>query len=473
VGKLRRLTPRSRPAGFLRCPDPVLGSLLAALALLLPAPAARANGAFPGSLRVFAPAGQPEALLLATNFGLISTSNGGRRWDWICEHGDALFASLYELGSGPAPRLYAAGPIGLAVSEDGACSWTAPEQLQAATVTGIFADPGAAGTVWVAARTRDAGPGEGWALYLSTDGGASFGPPRYRVPLGATIDSLESARSQPQRLYLTVSHGGQPARVELVRSDDGGATFAAIDVSAATRGDQLRIAAVDPEDPARLYLRVLGFPDERLMISRDGGATLTDALVLARGRLSAFVRRADGSLVAGALSDTEGGSIHVSSDAGRSFQLRSTTIHPGALAERDGVLIASTDSLLDGFALARSVDAIGWEPIVRYQDVAGTRECSGGSRLAETCGATCIQQVVRGVFPPEACPGQAPRPVPVPDAGPIMLRSGGGGCACQLTASRNPTPGAPRWSPIGVVLPGLLFLTRMRKRPAPSSRPAA
>ena len=115
-----------------------------------------ANGAFPGSLRVFAPAAAPEEILLATNFGIISTGNGGARWDWVCEHGDGLLAQIYEVGAGARPRLYAAGPIGLAVSEDGACSWTAHPEMQAAVVIGLFADP----------HRRRAGlggrPGRGW-----------------------------------------------------------------------------------------------------------------------------------------------------------------------------------------------------------------------------------------------------------------------------------------------------------------------
>ena len=386
---------------------------LALLAALAPRPA-RGNGAFPGSLRVFTPAAAPQEILLATNFGIISTGNGGGRWDWICEHGDGLLAQIYEVGAGVRPRLYAAGPIGLAVSEDGACSWTAHPEMQAAVVIGLFADPVDDKRVWVVARPRLAGQGEGFGLFLSTDGGATFGAPRYQVPLGETIDSVETARGRPERLYLTVSRGGQPPRVDIVRSDDGGATFSVFDVSAPTRGDQLRIAAVDPQDPDRLYLRVQGFPDEQLVISRDGGQTLTDALLIERGRLSAFVRRADGSLVAGGISDTLGGGVHVSTDGGATFQLRSTAIHPGALAERDGVLWASTDNVLDGFALARSMDAVTWEPVARYADVAGTKACPGQTRIDQTCSAACIQEVVRGVFNEKSCTTAIVPPAPTP-----------------------------------------------------------
>ncbi len=423
------LRPRPAAAGAGSALAVVFVFVVAAALALAPAPA-RANGAFPGSLRVFVPPGAPEQILLATNFGVISTADGGGRWEWLCEHGDGLLAGIYEMGPGPRPRLYAAGPVGFAVSEDSACSWKAHPEMQAATLTGIFADPGDADRVWVVARPRLAAPADGFGLYLSRDGGATFGPPRYQVPLGATIDSVESARSRPQRLYLTVSGGSLP-RVEIVRSDDGGTTFTAVDVTAPSRGDQLRIAAVDPEDPERLYLRAQGFPDERLVISRDGGRTIADALVIERGRLTAFVRRAGGELVAGGISDTEGGRVHVSSDGGASFALRSTAIRPGALAERAGLLWASTDNLLDGFALARSADATTWEPVARYRDVVRTRTCPGSVRLDLTCSAACIQEVVRGVFDASACPTNLV-PGPRPDAAPVAPADGGGGCGCHL-----------------------------------------
>jgi hypothetical protein len=427
-----------------------------AMGMLVWTAKAQANGAFPGSLRVFAPPGAPEEILLATNFGLISTANGGQRWDWVCEHGDALLAAIYEIGPGARPRLYAAGPIGLAISTDGACSWTAFPEMQAAVLTGLFADPADETRVWVVARPRQAPPGDGFGLYLSTDGGATFGEPRYRVPLGSTIDSVESARTRPQRLYLTVSRGGQPPRVEIVRSDDGGTTFTVFDLSAATRGDQLRIAAVDPVDPDRLYLRVQGFPDERLVLSRDGGQTVVDALVIPQGRLSSFVRRGDGSLVAGGISDARGGTVHVSTDGGSSFELRSTAIRPGALAEREGVLWASTDNIQDGFALARSRDAASWEPVARYADVAGTKACPERTLLPQTCAAACIQELVRGVFSEQTCGASTPRPRP-PDAGLPTPPTTGGGCGCHLAPTATPA------APLTLALLTLLLTRRSRR----------
>src|SRR5262245_57919580 len=92
--------------------------------LLGSAGTARGNGAFPDSFRVFVPAERPDEIVLATNFGLISSIDGGHAWRWVCEHDDGLFGARYDMGPGALPRLYAAVPSGMAASDDEACSWT-------------------------------------------------------------------------------------------------------------------------------------------------------------------------------------------------------------------------------------------------------------------------------------------------------------------------------------------------------------
>jgi hypothetical protein len=244
--------------------------------------------------------------------------------------------------------------------------------------------------------------------------------------------------------------------VEIVRSDDGGQTFTTFDVSAATGGDQLRIAAVDPVDPDRLYLREQGFPDERLMLSSDGGQTIREALTIPRGRLTAFLRRADGGLLAGGVADATGGSIHLSTDGGATFRQISTAIRPGALVERDGVVWASTDNLADGFAVARSADGATWEPVIRYADVAGIKSCSTRAPLAQTCSAACVQELVRGTFTEKTC-GLPPPPEPRPDAGPAPTTGDGRGCGCRAA-------GAPAESAAPALAGGLLVLAWRRRR---------
>src|SRR5262245_46799821 len=62
--------------------------VLATVAVLVIAAAplvARANGAFPDSENILTPADRPQDILLVTNFGLVSSSDGGQTWLWSCE----------------------------------------------------------------------------------------------------------------------------------------------------------------------------------------------------------------------------------------------------------------------------------------------------------------------------------------------------------------------------------------------------
>src|SRR5262245_28442523 len=115
----------------------------AVLAVLCSATAARANGAFPDSQVVLVPSGAPEEIILGTNFGLVSSEDGGAAWDWICESPVVSFASYLNASPQAAQRLYAIGRDGLGFSDDEGCSWhLAGGTLAGALTIDAFADPG-------------------------------------------------------------------------------------------------------------------------------------------------------------------------------------------------------------------------------------------------------------------------------------------------------------------------------------------
>src|SRR5207244_3129535 len=109
----------------------------------------------------------------------------------------------------------------------------------------VFFDPGDARHVLAVAHgVFDGGSMPG--LFESRDGGAGFGAPLFALGGGeGTITGVEIARSAPRTIYLTVYHstGVPPA---LLRSDDGGASFAAAGTWPAGDNTVLRILAVDP-----------------------------------------------------------------------------------------------------------------------------------------------------------------------------------------------------------------------------------
>jgi hypothetical protein len=442
-----------------------LWSAAAVVGLLLPA-GAGANGAFPESQRVFVPADRGGEILLATNFGIISGNDDGQRWDWVCEHDDGVFGSRYDRGPGPTPRLYVVIPAGLAFSDDGACTWDRSPELEGAQVRDVFADQSAPGRLWVVAQKRVAGALGPPEVYLSTDGAVSFGAARYRADVDAEIQGIESARSDPRRVYLTIRHPGAQSRVEVLRSSDGGGSWTTFDVSADTSRRPLLIAGVDPVDPDRVYFRLLNFPDERFALSVDGGQTVTVPLTVAKGMLTAFVRRADGTLIVGALESGNQGALYASGDGGLTFTRLLSTIRPRALAEREGHLYAATDnsSAGDGFALATSIDGVAWRPLARYQDVAGVKSCGGSTTLAATCSALCSMLLAPAVFRPEICPG----PDGGVDASTAPPPASAHGCGCRV-GGRS---GAQGRAGISVVVVASMVLVRRftRRRSAARTR---
>jgi hypothetical protein len=211
------------------------------------------------------------------------------------------------------------------------------------------------------------------ALYESNDGGLTFSGPRYSPPAMADFDltGVEIAQTSPQTIYLTTSAGVGTGPF-VIRSLDGGANFELIDLVATVGGNVLRIAAVDPTRAQRLYLRVLSSKgNDLLAISDDGGATLR-LPVQVTGRMSAFLRRADGTLLIGARQ----GSSFISRDDGKTFVKWTGAPHLRALGERAGALFAAADNTVDGYAVGRSSDGgASWTPLLRFDQIKGPLQC--------------------------------------------------------------------------------------------------
>src|SRR5262249_47688205 len=150
---------------------------------------------------------------------------------------------------------------------------------------------------------------------------------------------------------------------------NGGAPFVVADETAFTTSMPY-LAAVDPSDANTLYLRLRGQGDA-LAISRDGGATLDPLFPLA-GRMSALLRRANGTLLVGSSDKQSWRSV----DGGHSFAAWLEAPRVRALAERGQVLYVAADDLKDKFAVARSADeGAHWEPLLRFRDIRGPLAC--------------------------------------------------------------------------------------------------
>jgi hypothetical protein len=380
--------------------------LLAGAAMLglgLPPAPARADGAFPDSMRVLLPPDRAQQILVGTNFGLLVSNDGGARWFLVCEEVIATGGEnviQYQLGPAPTHALYALSTNQLAVSTNDGCSWAgATGAWTDPFFTDVFPDASDDAHVFALAHVPSA---SGWrisSLFESHNGGRTFAAPGYEAGMGLLLTGVENAAAAPATIYLT-AYGtlGDGVHSLLARSSDAGKSFREVSLLAALGAGEPRLAAVDPADPGVVYYRVLDRDGDRLAISRDGGETAQVALTLA-GAMSAFLRREDGTLLVGTRSE----GAFVSRDRGQTFVPWPEAPRLRALGERAGVLYAVADDAADGFALGASRDGgKTWRPLLRFESICGVLDCSPAVRA--TCQVPWSRLVERlGIRP--ACAG--------------------------------------------------------------------
>ena len=434
--------------------------MLGALAALAPPSAAWADGAFPESSQVLLPAGQPDRIILGTNFGVISTDDGGASWQWACETTLLTMGQAYQLGvpgAGPPGRLLASSVWGVVHSDDGACTWTdASGDIAQVSVTDFFADVADPTRVLAIGLDPNQTAGLPQLAFASADGGTSFGAPLFTAPADSGLLGVEMAASDPMTIYLAMY--ATPEQPRLVRTGDGGATWDTFDLEPALGTAFVRILAVDPTDPQRIFLRVSSPSSDGVAVSTDGGATVAATLTVSGG-LSAFVRRANGTILVGGLAPDGSAFGHRSTDGGMTFAAWPNQPHLRALAERDGLLYAAADNFADGFALGRSPDeGATWQPLLRYDQVSRIAPC-----VAAACANSCRTESQVGLWPASMCDAVAP----APDAAVDAATAGGGssGCACDAAAAAAVSRSAGGWSTLAIAC--LVWCWSRRRRPDP------
>jgi uncharacterized protein (TIGR03382 family) len=411
---------------------------IAALLLALAAARAQANGALPATIRVLAPPGAPGTVLVTTNFGVISTTDGGGHWRWICEHGLGQQGKAYQLAADG--RLLGLAMDGLVGSADRACGWTLLLDQQTVIPFDYFPDPADAGRVLVLGIDRHQQRSYQVAELVPAG-------PRilYTAPMGFQLSTVELARTDRQIVYVTQIPDDPLAPAAVARSKDGGATWSA--VAPAPPEHDLGILGVDRANPQKIYFRVVAGDGDRLLISDDGGQTVHTAL--APGRvMSAFVQLANGHLLVGWL-DLDRGYLDRSTD-GQTFTTLPTPLHINSLAERDGRVYGAVDYYVDGYVLAGSDDeGTTWQRLMGLSDITADQSCTG----APECVATCRGLVTRKFFTPATCGIEAGADGGASDASasdaasPDAAAPGAdatappppaGGCSCQTAASNPP-----------------------------------
>jgi MYXO-CTERM domain-containing protein len=425
-------------------------AILAATLCLGAATVARADGAFPNSQNIMAPAALPHEILLGTNFGLVMSFDDGQTWTWSCEQQLNSFATLYQVGPPPANRLYAVSAQGVIRSNDTACSWSAATGIGSSAALDVFADPTDAAHV-LAVTTTGADGGSLYEVLASSDGGATFGATIYTAAAGDHITGIEIARSAPQTIYATITSGTSYVP-KLAQTTDGGAHWTLHDLSAAlTPGAySLGLIAVDPVDAQKVYLRVGARTGEALAITTDGGATATSPLPLAGGALTAFTRMPSGSLIVTGTVVTSNVAYR-STDGGATFQMLPVAMPVRGLAARGTTLYAATDASAVDWAIATSPDeGMTWQPLMSYMDIQAIQTC-----VMAACQADCEYRAGMEQWPESMCSAvAAAAPTDAGAAAPEAGRDAGptappakSGCSCTTA----PEASAPLLPLVGLI----------------------
>lgn len=380
----------------------LLAVLLPSLASLVATTAfpddAHANGRFPQSNAVFFSKNEPDLVLMRATFGLVISHDRGKTWDWVCEESigltgteDPMFAVM------PDGTYVGSAFLGLTLSHDKGCSFSfaAGDLAQASFVdlTTRAAEPNRLVAFRSALdRLDDAGaPVYLSVLYETQDQAKTFtrlGSPFDGALLGHTVDL---APSDPDRIYVTgIRVAGTTTTALFLTSRDHGKTYEEHTIALVDKEQATYIAAVDPTNADRVYLRTAspipyggdgsGSPG-RLLLTEDAGKTWR-VLLSTKAALQGFALSRDQSKIfVGTVQD----GLNVASTSDFSFkQISNREISCLGISD-DGLWACSTER--SGFVLGLSKDeGATFEPKLHFCDIRGPVACGADAKTTQLCG---------------------------------------------------------------------------------------
>jgi len=412
--------------------------------------AALANGRFPSAQHVEVDPEDPDHIVLRTTYGLVTTRDGGERWEWVCEE-SMSFAGVWDppIGILSGGALVAGLPDGLSVSTPDACDFSRKGPLEGMLVVDLSVDKKNPARALVLASTPAGGTFD-TRLFSTTDGGATFSDLKSVLPANLQGLTVDLAPSDPSIVYVSgVMAGGAPPGVVL-RSSDGGATFEVASVPGSDAGIEPFLGAVDPGNASRIYVRLSGAPG-KLLVSDDGGQTFAEIFSGAGALLGFAISPDGGTLVVGGEKD---GLWRSPTDAFAFAQ--ASPLEARCLRFTDEGLYACATEALAGFAVGFSTtNGSTFSPIARVAELCGTPPCAAGTSTRTQCAPRW--PILSTTLNTISCDEPDP-----PDAGPDAgTTSPGtpaetGGCGCALQGSSGAYA-------LGVAMTTLLLLCARRR----------
>jgi MYXO-CTERM domain-containing protein len=454
---------------------PLAAALTALLALTVSA-RAHANGRFPAANQLVYAPDDPSFLVLRTTFGVLFSHDQGANWDWICEGAEEAGVGVGYGGAqdptiGMMPSSIIVGAFeGLAVSPDRGCAWSFSFTEHVTDVVVRPDNPHAAYALTSAySATGDAGEQLfDTRVYSTTDDGAHWTRIAATINPEILAETIEVAATDPHRIYIsgvktdlsTFDSGQQSLAVTLVSKDDG-KTYAEYTFPLSAQIERAPfIAAVDPKNADRVYVRVKGTKGSRLVVSDNGGVSYRTVLE-AQGDLLGFALSPDGAKVY-----TGGPADYLL--VGSSTELKFTEqahIQVQCLRTQGATLYACSNEA-SGFIVGSSTDdGVTFAPLLHLPCLRGPLTCSATS-AAGRCApgfAPLAQSLREGSTVSCSAPSEAgagAEPVDVDAGAPPQTTGGSESSGCSAS------PGSA--SAVGGALTALgacaAFFARKRRR---------
>jgi photosystem II stability/assembly factor-like uncharacterized protein len=361
-------------------------------ASLLAAPAAAlANGRFPAANQLVVHPTDPQQILVRVTFGVLLSRDGGQSFSWVCEK-----AVGYGGVQDPAVALTSDGSLlvaafeGLATSHDGGCSFAFVKEAEKEFVIDVATDKGDPSSAVAVTSTGKGGLTFHVRVLETTDAGTTWSLIGTPIDPSILAETIDPAPSRKQRLYVSgfssvIVDGKQVRSGALMVSDDRGTTWERRDLDLGT-DKSVYIAAVDPQNPDRVFLRTRGAEEDRLLLTEDAGKSFT-TLATVPGSMLGFALSPDGKKIA-----IGGPSAGVRVADTTSFQFTQvSSIENACLTWTPQGLYACANAFKDGFAVGLSSDeAKTWKPLLAsYSALTGP---ISGCATEPSPAAVCAQE---------------------------------------------------------------------------------
>jgi len=429
----------------------------AALTLSLAASSASANGRFPIADQLVVDPSDASHIVLRTTYGILETSDAGAKWSWICEA-----AVGYGGTQDPAIGILSDGTVlagvfeGLGVTHDRGCSWAmVGGVLEGEYIIDVSVqkdDPKRG----VAMTSTGTGMGFHVIVAETSDNGATWAQAGTAIMSDFIALTIDVAPSDPNRIYAS-GLVGKVLAPAIERSDDRGKTWVRTYLDAAYAGDVPFLAAIDPQDPNRIYLRLSGDPVDRLLMSTDGAATWSEVFT-GTDDLLGFALSPDGSRVAvGGPKD----GVQVAATADLMFT-KTSSLYTRCLTWTDAGLYACANEFTDNFTVGLSKDeGKTFQPIYHLPDICPI-ECPEGAPAPAACVQTWPGVAATLGIEPTACGGTAPSTSSSSSSssgagGSSTTTNNGSSCTCG-------TSGASALGGAGITFAFASFAARLRRR---------